>query len=116
MQNDANGELLSELVFSDDQTYVTVPEQALRSIGFHDVEETVIQRILPLMAEEQATEPFMAKIRVSDDNFGSVPKTFIRTSIDRITSPTLQDSMIANWEVEAILNLESGHFPYIFQV
>ena len=111
MQSDADGEFLPELVFSDDQTYATVPEQALRSIGFHDVEETVIQRVLPLMVEKQATEPFMAKVVVSDENFGSVPKTYIRTSIDKVTSPALQDTMIANWEVESVLDLESGHFP-----
>ncbi len=111
MQSDAEGEFLPEIVFSDDQTYATVPEQALRSIGFHDVEETVIQRVLPLMTEQQATEPFMAKVVVSEENFGSVPKTYIRTTIDKVTSPALQDTMIANWGVETVHDLESGHFP-----
>lgn len=111
MQSDADGEFLPQIVFSDDQTYATVPEQALRTIGFHDVEETVIQRILPLMVEQQATEPFMAKVVVSEKNFGSVPKTYIRTTIDKVTSPALQDTMIANWEVETVHDLESGHFP-----
>ena len=111
MQSDAANEFLPEIVFSDDQTYASVSEQTLRSIGFHDVKETVIQRVLPLMAEKQATEPFMAKVVVSDENFGSVPKTYIRTSIDKVTSLTLQDTMIANWKVETVLDLESGHFP-----
>lgn len=111
MQSDVDGEFLPEIVFSEDQTYATVPEQTLCRIGFHDVDEAVIQRVLPLMAEKQATEPFMAKVVVSDENFGTVPKTYIRTSIDKVTSPTLQDTMIGNWNVEAILDLESGHFP-----
>ena len=63
------------------------------------------------MASQQATEPFMAKVAVSEKSFGSVPKTYIRTSIDKVTSPALQDTMIANWEVETVLDIESGHFP-----
>lgn len=111
MQSDPNCEFLPEVIFSEDQTYATVPEQALRSIGFHDVEEKVIQRVLPLMVEQQATEPFMAKVVVSDERFGSVPKTYIRTTIDKVASPALQDTMIANWKVETVHDLRSGHFP-----
>lgn len=111
MQSDNEGQLLPKLVFSDDQTYATVPEQVLRHVGFHDVKESVIQRVLPLMGEKQSTEPFMAKVTVTDEHFGAVPKTYIRTSIDKVTSPTLQDTMIANWKVDTVLHLESGHFP-----
>ena len=111
MQSDADGEFLPEIVFSNDQTYATVPEQALRIIGFHDVEEKVIQRVLPLMVEKQATEPFMARVVLSEKNFGSVPKTYIRTTIDKVTSPALQDTMISNWQVETVYDLQSGHFP-----
>ena len=63
------------------------------------------------MAEWQTTEPFMAKAVLSEEHFGSVPKTYIRTSIDKMVSPALQDTMIANWEIESVLDLESGHFP-----
>ncbi len=111
MQGDPDGEVLPEIVFSDDQAYATLPVSALKRIGFHDIEESAIQRFLPLMAEWQATEPFMAKVALSDEHFGSVPKTYIRTTIDKMVSPALQDTMIANWEVESVLDLESGHFP-----
>jgi len=63
------------------------------------------------MAEWQATEPFMAKVVLSKENFGSVPKTYIRTGMDKMVSPALQNTMIGNWEVESVLDLESGHFP-----
>lgn len=110
MQSD-DGEFLPNIVFSDDQSYATLPEATLRSAGFHDVDEKVIQRFLPLIVEKQSTEPFMAKVTVSDQNFGAVPITYIRTSIDRVTTPELQDRMIANWNVEVVHDLESGHFP-----
>ena len=111
MQSDPDGELLPALTFSDDQSYATASVQTLRDIAFHDVQEEHIRHILPLMAERQATEPFMAKIVVSAGKFGAVPKKYIRTTFDKITSPALQDEMIANWDVESVHVLRSGHFP-----
>ena len=48
---------------------------------------------------------------VAEERFGSVPKTFVRTSIDKMIFPALQDAMIKNWEVDSVFELESGHFP-----
>jgi pimeloyl-ACP methyl ester carboxylesterase len=111
MEGDADGQVMAEIVFSDDQALVTLPEPALRRIGFHDVDAKEIERILPMMGEWQATEPFMSKVVLSEENFGSVPKTYIRTNIDRMISPAQQNAMIANWEVDTVFDLKSGHFP-----
>jgi pimeloyl-ACP methyl ester carboxylesterase len=111
MQSDEKGEFLPEIIFSNDQSYATVPEHALRTVGFHDVEEKNMLIVLSMMAEKQSTEPFMAKASLSDERFGVVPKTYIRTTIDKVTTPTLQDRMIGNWEVETVHDIESGHFP-----
>ncbi len=107
MQRDPDGKFLPELSFSEDQSYATASEQTLRNIAFHDVDEERIRDTLPLMAEKQATEPLMAMVAVSDENFGSVPKTYIRTTKDKITSTALQDEMIANWMVETVHVLPS---------
>ena len=106
-----DGQFLPNLIFAEDMSYASVPEATLRSAGFHDVDEDVIEHFLPTFIEKQSTEPFMAKVAVSQDRFGKIPKTYIRTSIDRVTTPALQDRMIKNWNVENVLHLEAGHFP-----
>lgn len=111
MKRDTDGEFLPELIFSDDQTSATASRQTWRDKAFHDVEEDRLSKVLPLVDVGQATEPFMAKIVVTDENFGSVPKLYIRTAIDRIASPKLQDEMIENWKVDLVHTLPSGHFP-----
>ncbi len=111
MQRDPDGEFLPALTFAEDQSYATASEKVLRDIAFHDLDETDILRAVPRMAEKQATEPFASKITVSAERFGSIPKTYIRTTTDKITSPALQDEMINSWEVENIEVLPSGHFP-----
>jgi pimeloyl-ACP methyl ester carboxylesterase len=50
MQSDSAGELLPEIVFSDDQSNASVSEGALCRVGFHDVDAKFILRFLPLMA------------------------------------------------------------------
>lgn len=111
MEGDAEGGAFPYIQYSDDQAYATLPEPSLRIIGLHDVDQAEIERILPMMAEWQGTGPFMTEVAVSEENFGSVQKTFVRTSMDKMISPALQDAMISNWEVDSVFELESGHFP-----
>ncbi len=110
MQSD-DGEFLPNIIFADDNSYAMLPEQTLRSAGFHDVKEEVIQQVLPTLVEKQSTEPFMAQVSVSSARFGSVPKSYIRCTIDRVTTSALQDRMIENWAVDSVYDLLSGHFP-----
>ena len=111
MQRDPAGEFLPQLTFSEDQSYASASEQTLRDVAVHDVQEKTIQPALTRMAERQATEPFMAKVVVSDEKFGSVPKTFIRTDLDKMVTSALQDEMLRNWKVDRAHRLPSGHFP-----
>ena len=38
-------------------------------------------------------------------------EAYVRASLDKVMSLSLQDRMISAWEVETIFTLESGHFP-----
>lgn len=111
MESDGAKGAFPEIEFSDDGAFATLPELALRRIGLHDVDDGEVERILPLMAKWQSSEPFQTRLVLSEENFGSVSKSYVRTNIDRMISPALQDAMIANWEVDSIFDLQSGHFP-----
>jgi pimeloyl-ACP methyl ester carboxylesterase len=112
MQSDEGGELLSLLDFSDDQSYVTVGPEAVKSVLLNDVSDPEqLAGFLPHFAMKQATEPFMYPAALTDEAFGSVPKTYVRASVDKVLSPALQGEMLQNWDVEQVFMLESGHFP-----
>jgi pimeloyl-ACP methyl ester carboxylesterase len=95
MEGDAECGAFPYIEYSDDQAYATLPVASLRVIGLHDVDEDETDRILPLMSEWQGTGPFVTEVAVTEEKFGSVPKTYVRTSNDKMISP----------------ELESGHFP-----
>lgn len=112
LQNDEGSELIPKLIFSEDQSFVTLREGDIAYLLLHDVEdEARLEGLVSRLAIEQAVEPLMAAARLSDENFGTVPKYFIRANLDRVMSFPLQSEMIANWNVEQVFTLESGHFP-----
>jgi pimeloyl-ACP methyl ester carboxylesterase len=111
MQRDPDGEFFPQLIYSDDQSAVTATEQTLRDVAFHDVEAGKVPAALSRMAAWQATEPFMIEATVSKERLGAVPKTYVRTDLDKMVSPRLQAEMISNWNVDQVHRLEAGHFP-----
>jgi hypothetical protein len=44
--------------------------------------------------------------------FGSLPKTYIRATMDHVLSPALKEEIISMSNVDQILVLESGRFIY----
>jgi len=113
MQRDPDGEFLPELVFSEDKSSVTAAPHVWRDKAFHDVEETKILDVLPLVDHAQSTEPFAAKVQLSKEKFGSVPKNYVRTALDKMVSPKLQDEIVGNWNVDEVHVLQAGHFPML---
>ena len=111
MQRDPGSDFLSNITFSEDQSYASASEETVRSFAFHDVGEDRIQHSLPLMAAQQATEPFVSKVSVSQERFGKVRKLYIRTTEDKMISFGFQNEMIKGWAVEEVRDLASGHFP-----
>tara|TARA_R110002126_G_scaffold1402_4_gene7959 strand:+ start:1746 stop:2483 length:738 start_codon:yes stop_codon:yes gene_type:complete len=114
MQSDAGGELLPLLEFSEDQSYVTVGPQAIKSVLLNDVSNPErLASLLPHFAMKQATAPFLYAASLSESAFGSVPKVYVRASMDKVLSPALQTEMLGNWNVERVFTLDSGHFPLV---
>lgn len=112
MQSDEDGQLLANIVFSDDGSFATLADTHVKNLLLHDVQEPErVAEFAPKFAMEQASEPFMAAIELTDNAFGAVPKTYVRASLDKVMTLSLQDRMISSWEVEQVYTLESGHFP-----
>jgi len=112
MQRDPGGEFLPGLDFAEDMSSATASADLWRDKAFHDVDADRVERVLPLVdGVKQSTEPFSAQIAVTVARFGSVPKTYVRTSLDKMVSPQLQTEMVANWTVDRDHTLVSGHFP-----
>ncbi len=114
MKSDEGGKLLPRIVFSKNQTSATIDESTIQEVLLHDIEDPDrVAELTPHFFMEQATEPFMAPARLTESRFGSVPKFYIRASLDKVMSLALQDRLITNWDVERVMTLDSSHFPLL---
>ena len=112
MQSDEGGQLLPNIVFSEDQSYATINADLVRDLLLHDVEDKQrVERLIPEFLFKQATAPFMAPVDLSEEKFGSVAKYYVRATRDKVMSQSLQDRMLTHWPVEQVITLDSGHFP-----
>ncbi len=112
MQGDKDGELLANLIFSEDQSYVTIKADTVHEILLHDVKDSkLVDSVIPHFMMKQSTQPFMAEAKLTKEKFGKVAKYYIRASLDKVLSLSLQCKMITNWPVKKVFTLESGHFP-----
>ena len=76
MQSDDAGQLLPNILFSEDGSFATVGEEHVKNLFLHDVTEPErVVKFAPKFAIEQATEPFMAPVELTQKAFGSVPRS-----------------------------------------
>ena len=112
MQSDEKGQLLPNVIFSEDQSYGEVTEETVRTVLLNDINDpSHLDRLVPHFLFKQSTEPFMAQAKLSEGKFGSVHKVYIRAGVDKVLTPALQDKMLESWNVDQVFTLESGHFP-----
>lgn len=112
MESDPLGQLLPNLIFSEDKSYVILNEKTIKEVFLHDVTDSErVDRLIPEFLMKQAVQPFAAPAELTQDKFGTVPKYYIRASLDKVLSPELQSRLITHWSLEKVFTLNSGHFP-----
>lgn len=114
MKSDEGGWLLPRMTFSEDGTYTTVSEDVVREVFLHDMTDARrVDEMVPRFDTKQATQPFSDPAQLTHERFGTVRKAYIRCERDRVISTTLQDKMISSSPLDHVINLESGHFPFL---
>ncbi|MBY0567291.1 MAG: alpha/beta fold hydrolase [Hyphomonadaceae bacterium] len=80
----------------------------------NDCTPEVAARTPSRMLEEPL--PPLAEPVTLTERFAGVDKVYVRTGLDRVVSPALQDTMIAATLVRETIRIESGHSPFFSQV
>ncbi|MEI9810253.1 MAG: alpha/beta fold hydrolase [Bacteroidota bacterium] len=112
--SDTDSKLGGSLLPSADQLTLDVKRDSLTWLFINDGTETDKQQVVANYRSEPAI-PFGNKVTVSRENFGSVPKVYIKTLQDIVISPALQDRMIAAAGIEVVYSINSSHSPFLSQ-
>lgn len=109
-QGVTTSKVLNNLVFSKDGTSVTIAEHAVHQAVAHDVPADVFAQAQPHLVPEPVA-PLGAKLQLTAEAYGSVPRYYIECTEDQTLPVDLQRGMYAQQEVEHVYSLASSHVP-----
>ena len=110
-QEDGMSLVLPNLVMAEDQSSATVQEAALKEVfyGGCSEEDIALARLL-LMPE--ALAPLATPIRITEGNFGRVPRVYIECLRDNALPPALQKKMYTALPCQQVISLDTDHSPF----
>lgn len=109
---DPDSRLLPNLVVAPDRRTVTVKPEAIVPIFAADCAPS-IQALILARHRPEPLAPFYAPVRLTEANFGRVPKSYLETLHDVAISTRLQRQMlVATGTVAHLTALDCGHSPF----
>lgn len=109
-QEDQSSMLGQNIVLSDDGVYVTAIEESIKTVHFPDSTDEDVARVKERIGL-QPTAPFAAPIKITEENYGRIPRVYIECTNDLVISPAAQKTMYTKMPCEQVLSLESSHTP-----
>ena len=110
-QGDSESVVFNNVEVQPDQGRILITEEGLREALYHDCPEEDLQRALRLITP-QPMAPLGTPVRVTEENFGSVRRTYVRTTQDRTASPAAQEKMYTELPCEKVVSMATGHLPF----
>ncbi|MFT6502232.1 MAG: pimeloyl-ACP methyl ester carboxylesterase [Crocinitomicaceae bacterium] len=107
---DTESEFLKNLIFSEDQSEVTMSRETIKNIVFTGATDEQIDALMPKLVV-QATKPFFEQVITTPENFGRVPKAYIETTLDRVTTIKAQRHGQKILGIDVVITLKNGHVP-----
>jgi len=104
-------EVAPNMVMSADSSTSTVRDDAIRS-GFYGEcpdEDVALARML---LQPEPTLPLSTPVRISEQNYGRVPRVYIECLRDRAITPPLQKQMYAAMPCRRVLSIDTDHSPF----
>lgn len=109
---DPDSQLGPSLSQSADHLTLDVNQNDLTRLFINDGSPAVKQKVIDNYRSEPAI-PFSNAVTLTNQNFGSVQKVYIKTLQDIVISPKLQDQMITSAGITSIYQLNTSHSPFL---
>ena len=99
------------MVPAADWSTISIRREAVQQVFAADAPPSAIERLQSLTRPEPAA-PFNTPILVTSAKFGSVTRSYVRTSEDRAVTPLLQDAMLAKTPCDEVVTMNTSHTPF----
>jgi pimeloyl-ACP methyl ester carboxylesterase len=101
---------IAQFIWAPDGLTARVTREALLRFGCLDRPESVLE-FVGEEANPEPAAPYQAPLRLTEANFGRVPRYYIECSRDGIVPLALQRSMCKALRFTDVFSLDAGHFP-----
>lgn len=111
---DSESQLGANLVFENDGATASVKPEAVTDIFCADCAEPE-KSLIRSHPSSEPLAPLTQPVKVTDANFGRVPRYYIETTQDRAVGNALQKRMYTATPVEKVFTLDTSHSPFLSQ-
>ena len=109
---DTDSMIPPNLVFSEDKSYHVIKDLSrTREIFYGDCSERDVVRAMSRLVPEP-TAPIETPLKLTDENFGRIPRAYIRCLRDRAVSPMLQRKMCEATPCQEVIYMNTSHSPF----
>jgi pimeloyl-ACP methyl ester carboxylesterase len=108
---DTQGVLKPYVIKHDETNSTTLKSEIYKEGLYHDCDDSIVELAKVLLSHE----PFVSGItplKLTEKNFGQVPKTYIECTEDRAVTPFIQRLMYTETPCEKIYSLPTSHSPF----
>jgi pimeloyl-ACP methyl ester carboxylesterase len=111
---DAESQLMANISLDESGTASSVAPHAVRDLFYDDCTVEASEKAASLLVPEPIG-PASTPLHVTADRWGTVRRSYILCTKDRAISPPRQRAMIDSVGVDTVIEMESGHSPFIAQ-
>lgn len=111
-QADSAAIILQNVDVDEGNGVITLKSEGVKDVLYHDCSDEDAEWAKDRIGS-QPLAPFGTPVGVTEDNFGSVRRTYISCANDRAISPDCQNGMLDELPCEEVVTMQTGHSPFL---
>lgn len=110
-QEDKQSLVAPNLVIHDGKGVATIREEIIKNVFYSDCSEEDVARARSLLSPEPLA-PLATPISVTEENFGRIPRVYIKLLRDLANSPSAQKRMYTALLCRKVISMNTSHSPF----
>lgn len=99
------------MVMSEDKSYSTMRDSSIRDAFYGECSDEDVALARSMLMPEP-TVPLATPVRVTEANFGRVPRVYVECLRDKAMMPSLQKEMYTALPCRKVLSIDTDHSPF----
>jgi len=108
---DTGGVLRPYVTMNEELNAHTLQPEIYKEGLYHDCEDNITE-LAKLLLSHEPVESGITPLRLTDDNYGRIPRVYIECTEDKAVTPFIQRKMYTETPCEKIYSLPTSHSPF----